>query len=295
MKVLTLPIVDIDVQPGFNARVSYGVDDGSLDALAASIKDRGVRQPIIVRPGEGGRWLLVAGHRRLRAAQMAERSEIPAVVDSDANAELLDAALENLARRDLCVIERARLYRKLEEQGWTQGRIAGLTGGSRERVPMALRLLKLPADVQQLNMDRKLGESHLLELMPLRDAGYRDETIVELARRAVEKRSTAGIIRIAVNNLLESGATLGKAITESASVRLPPPPPPAARRGGKMPRTTPLPPRVAGSILARQVRDLELALERCVTASMYADPAEGCTEVRRIAESALAASRRGKS
>src|SRR5690606_1401341 len=120
-------------------------DDAALDELAGSIAARGVIQPVIVRPLAGGRYQLVAGERRWRAAQKAQLHEIPALIrDLDEREVMALALIENVQREDLNPVEEARAYQRLaEREGMTQAEIARLVEKSRSHVANLQRLLSL--------------------------------------------------------------------------------------------------------------------------------------------------------
>ncbi|MCE2841841.1 MAG: ParB/RepB/Spo0J family partition protein, partial [Novosphingobium sp.] len=124
-------------------------DEAALDELAASIAARGVIQPVIVTPHGAGRWRLVAGERRWRAAQRAQLHEIPAIIrDLDEREVTALALIENLQREDLNPIEEARAYHRLaDDEGLTQAEIAKLVDKSRSHVANLQRLLTLPDSV----------------------------------------------------------------------------------------------------------------------------------------------------
>jgi ParB family chromosome partitioning protein len=126
-------------------------DEAALAELAASIEQRGVIQPIVVRP-HGHRFQIVAGERRWRAAQRARLHEIPAIVREFSEAETLEVALiENIQRADLNAIEEAQAYGRLAADfGHSQEELARLVNKSRSHVANLLRLLELPEGVQQL-------------------------------------------------------------------------------------------------------------------------------------------------
>lgn len=157
-------------------------DEDALDELAASIEARGVIQPIIVRPIEGGRYQLVAGERRWRAAQKARLHEIPALIrDLDEREVMALALIENLQREDLNPIEEARAYQRLSEQEeMTQAEIAKLVDKSRSHVANFQRLLQLPEQVLDLLQASKLSMGHARALI-----GH--DRAVEIARQAVAK------------------------------------------------------------------------------------------------------------
>lgn len=152
----------------------------ALDELAASIAQRGVIQPIIVRPTDTGSYQLVAGERRWRAAQKAQLHEIPALVRNLSDREVMALALiENLQREDLNPIEEARAYQRLaESEGMTQAEIARLVDKSRSHVANFQRLLALPEDVLMLVEKGDLSMGHARALIGCDDS-------VEIAQRAV--------------------------------------------------------------------------------------------------------------
>lgn len=148
--------------------------EAQIEELAASIREKGVLQPILVRPAPGlpGEYQIVAGERRWRAAQAAQLHEIPALVRDLTDREALEAALvENLQRQDLNAIEEAIAYRRLmDEFGYTQEQVAQGLGKSRPYIANIVRLLDLPAEVQTLVRDGKLSAGHARLLVGLPDA-----------------------------------------------------------------------------------------------------------------------------
>ena len=158
-------------------------DEAALDELAASIAARGVIQPVIVRPFGAGRYQLVAGERRWRAAQRAQLHEIPALVRDLGEREVMALALiENLQREDLNPIEEARAYQRLaESEGMTQADIARMVDKSRSHVANFQRLLALPEAVIELVERGELSMGHARALIG-------SETAIELARAAVDRQ-----------------------------------------------------------------------------------------------------------
>jgi ParB family chromosome partitioning protein len=150
-------------------------DDQALVALAESIRSRGVLQPVLVRPLPGGRYELIAGERRWRAAQLAERPELPAIVrhrDDAASLEL--AVIENMAREDLNPVEEARACAALvEELGFTREDVGLRVGRSRVAVSNLIRLLELPDEVLDLLARGDLTEGHGRALLMVEDHGER--------------------------------------------------------------------------------------------------------------------------
>ena len=168
-------------------------DDAGLDELAESIRAQGVIQPIVAVAQEGagaGRYTIVAGERRWRAAQRAGLDAVPVVVRSvSGDRELLELALvENLQRADLNPVEEAEAYRTLAETfSLSQDAIAARVGKARTTVTNALRLLRLPDEVTDMLRDGRLTAGQARPLLALPTA----EAQVELAQEAVAKDLTA--------------------------------------------------------------------------------------------------------
>ena len=158
-------------------------DDDSLEELAASMKEVGVLQPIVVTGGEDG-YVLVAGERRWRAAKRAGLTEIPAVVrESTGQPTLVEALIENVQRQDLTPLEEAHAYQQLlENYGMTQEQVASRVGKSRPAISNTLRLLQLPQEVQDMVDAGDLSAGHARALVGLEDAAY----ATHLAGRAVD-------------------------------------------------------------------------------------------------------------
>ena len=166
-------------------------DEAALEELAASIAARGVIQPVIVRPHGAGRYQIVAGERRWRAAQRAQLHEIPAIVRDLTEREVMALALiENLQREDLNPIEEARAYQRLAEgEGLTQADIARMVDKSRSHVANIQRLLGLPEGVMDLVEEGHLSMGHARALIGAEDAEAIARTAVDkqLSVREVEK------------------------------------------------------------------------------------------------------------
>jgi ParB family chromosome partitioning protein len=160
-------------------------DEEALAALAGSLGERGVLQPVLVRPRPGGTYELVAGERRWRAAQVAGLKEIPALVRPREDAEALELALiENMAREDLSPIEEARACAGLvEELGLTREDVGRRVGRGRVAVSNLIRLLDLPEEVVELLQAGTLSEGHGRALLLAEDHGARRG----LARTAVQE------------------------------------------------------------------------------------------------------------
>lgn len=160
--------------------------EASLAELAESIKASGVVQPVVVRPGPDGRYLLIIGERRCRASRLAGKTTVPAIIRrvTDEHAAEM-TVVENLQRQDLNCLEQAEAYARLSRDfGLTQEEIGKRVGVSRESVSNYTRLLKLPKPVQQYLGTGQLGFSEARVLLTLVDANW----IPKIADLAVEKQ-----------------------------------------------------------------------------------------------------------
>jgi ParB family chromosome partitioning protein len=167
-------------------------DEETLAALAGSLGERGMLQPVLVRPKAGGTYELVAGERRWRAAKMAGLEEIPALVRPRADAEALELALiENMAREDLNPIEEARACAALvEELGLTREEVGRRVGRGRVAVTNLMRLLDLPDEVIELLEDGALSEGHGRALLLAEDHHARRSLAREAAAEGWSVRMT---------------------------------------------------------------------------------------------------------
>jgi ParB family chromosome partitioning protein len=192
--LLSLPLDQL--QPGrFQPRARIGQE--GLAELAESIKAQGVMQPILARPLGAGRYEIVAGERRWRAARMAGLATVPTLVREVADRHALAIALiENLQREDLNPLDEATgIKRLIEEFGMTHAEAAEAMGRSRAAITNALRLLELAPPVQELLREGKLDMGHaraLLALPALRQIDLAREAVArQLSVRQVEKRVAA--------------------------------------------------------------------------------------------------------
>jgi ParB family chromosome partitioning protein len=180
-------------------------DVEGLGALAASIREVGVLQPVLVRPpNEDGDHVLVAGERRCRAARMAGLEEIPAVIrdETTSSAGLTEALIENVQREDLTVLEEAAGYLELmEDHGMTHEEIAERVGKSRSAVSNTLRLLQLPAAIQGMLERGELTAGHARALLTVDDEAY----ATHIATRAGEEGWSVRQVEDAVRARMEAG------------------------------------------------------------------------------------------
>jgi ParB family chromosome partitioning protein len=172
-------------------------DEAELDALAQSIRDRGVLQPLLVRPASGAPagYEIVAGERRWRAAQRAGQHEVPVIVRELSDQETLEVALvENLQRADLSPLEEAQAYRRLTRDfAHTQDDLADAIGKSRSHVANTMRLLTLPPAVQDLVEDGRLSAGHARALVGCPAAETLARTVIE---RGLNVRETEALVRL---------------------------------------------------------------------------------------------------
>lgn len=170
--------------------------DSALDELAQSIAANGVVQPIVVRR-RGAGYEIVAGERRWRAAQRAGLRKIPAAVKEVSDDKLLELALiENIQREELNPIEEASAYRKLIDiVGLTQEAVASSVGKERTLIATALRLLKLPDDIQKLVEEGKLSAGHGRALLLTDDAAIQRRVARSIIERALSVRETERAIK----------------------------------------------------------------------------------------------------
>ncbi len=171
-------------------------DDEAIGSLAASIREVGILQPIVVRKSGAG-YELIAGERRLRAAKLAGLATIPVVVrDTDDADTLREALIENIHREDLGPIELAEAFRQLlEELGLKQEELADRVGISRSHIANTIRLLQLPIDVQQLLTDGKLQAGHARALLALGDAEAQNTLALRTVAEDLTVRDVEDLVR----------------------------------------------------------------------------------------------------
>ena len=188
--VRTLPTGSLQPHPDQPRR---RFDEAQLDELAASIRARGVIQPIVVRPHAHG-YQIVAGERRWRAAQRAQLHEVPVVVRDFDDGQTLEIALvENIQREDLNAIEEAQAYQRLaRDYGHTQEALAEIVHKSRSHIANLLRLLDLPDAVQQRVVDGSLSMGHARALI---GAGDVETLAAQVVARGLTVRETEALAR----------------------------------------------------------------------------------------------------
>ena len=192
--LLTLPLSEI--QP--NPRQPRGhFDERGLEELAHSLREVGLLQPIVVRPIGGDRYEIIAGERRFRAARLAGLDEIPAVVRTTHDGDLLTEALvENIHRADLNPLEEAAAFQQLlEDFGVTHDQLAGKLGKSRPAISNALRLLTLPAALQEHVSSGALSAGHARALLALSDPKAQARIARRVIADGLSVRATEALVR----------------------------------------------------------------------------------------------------
>ena len=172
-------------------------NEDSLKELAASIKEYGVVQPVIVKKSIKG-YELIAGERRCKASKMAGLKEIPAIIKDFTDQEMMEIALiENIQREDLNPIDEAKsVMNIIKLRGFTQEEFAEKFGKSRSYITNLLGLLKLPLNIQQMVIDKKISSSHARVLSKLEDI----EQIEELAKKIVNENLNVRDLESIVTN-----------------------------------------------------------------------------------------------
>jgi ParB family chromosome partitioning protein len=178
-------------------------DDAELQQLVESVQARGMLQPVLVRPLPGGRYELVAGERRLRAAKSAGLERVPALVRSTEESERLELALiENMARQDLNPLDAARACAALvDELGLSKEEIGRRVGRSRAAISNMVRLLELPDEVLAMLESAELSEGHGRAILQLRDRS---------GQRALARRARDEALSVRKTEALARGADVGR-------------------------------------------------------------------------------------
>ena len=192
--VKTIPVTSILPNPR-QPRTQF--DEGELADLAQSIKEHGVIQPLVVNEIGDGKYQLIAGERRLRAAQMAGLNDVPAITRQANDRELLELALiENVQREDLSPLEAAEAYKNLEETfNLTHEEISKRVGKNRTSVTNTIRLLKLPGEVQKSLLEKKITEGHARVLLALPTAQAQISAMNHIINNGLNVRQTEEYVR----------------------------------------------------------------------------------------------------
>ena len=193
-------------------------DDEALAGLAASIREVGILQPLVARRTSDGRYEVIAGERRLRAAKAAGLPVVPVVLRDSGDEELLrDALIENIHREDLNPIEQAEAFKALlGDLGLKQEELADRVGVSRSHIANTIRLLGLPLDVQQLLTDDKVTAGHARALLSLGDKEAMSTLALRISAQDLSVRQTEEAVRRFVEAPTDGKAAAAKAAPEPA-------------------------------------------------------------------------------
>jgi ParB family chromosome partitioning protein len=188
-----VPISAVELNP-HQPRTHF--DDDALAELAASIRAVGVLQPLLVRSLRPGVYQLIAGERRLKAAQRAGLTHVPIIARDTTDAGSAEQALiENIHREDLGPLEEAAAYQQLiEDFRLTHDQLATRVGKNRATISNALRLLALPASVQQLIADRRLSAGHAKVLLSVTDRAQQERLAQQIVKDGLSVRATEAAI-----------------------------------------------------------------------------------------------------
>ncbi len=179
--VRQVPVSQIDPNP---EQPRLALDQDGLNELAISVREHGVLQPILVRPLPAGRYQLVAGERRWRAAQLADVTTIPAIVEELDDATALEIAIiENLQREDLSPLDEAGMYRRMiHDYGYSVRKLGQKLGKDKGYIENRLRLVDAPSEIRELVSLRKDTVSHAYELMKVQDPRKRKRLAEQVGR-----------------------------------------------------------------------------------------------------------------
>ncbi len=188
-------LADLSPSP-YQPRLDF--DREALEALSQSVREKGVLQPLLVRERENGKYEIIAGERRFRAASMAGLTEVPVIVKSMDDKEVLEVALvENLLRENLSAIEEAEgLQRLIDEFSHTQEALSQIIGKSRSHIANTLRLLSLPASVRQMIRDGVLTAGQARPLVGLPEAETLAKKIAERGLNARQAEALAARVKL---------------------------------------------------------------------------------------------------
>ena len=192
-RIVFLKLEQVKPNP-FQPREDF--DAESMEELVQSVREKGIIQPILVR-SKGDAFELIAGERRLRAAQLLNLQEIPALVKEVEDRDSLELALiENIQRQELNPIEEARAFQYLLEKfSLTQDEIAGVLGKAPASVSNILRLLKLPSEVQEEIRKGRLSFGHGRALLEIEDANLQRRLTQEIIRNSISVRELEGLLK----------------------------------------------------------------------------------------------------
>lgn len=193
MKIVQMPVEAIIPNPE-QPRKLFTNDE--LNELTCSIKEYGVLQPLLVKKGEGKKFILIAGERRLRASKLAGLSRVPVIIKelNEPDAALI-SLVENVQREDLNFLEEARAYKKLmDDFNLTQGEIAKRVSKQQSTISNKIRVLSLPEELQELILKNRLTERHARALLKLSEESDRKKIIHKVIDNSLNVKQTEKLI-----------------------------------------------------------------------------------------------------
>jgi ParB family transcriptional regulator, chromosome partitioning protein len=192
-KIIFLPLSQIRPNP-FQPREDFDLE--AMEELVQSIREKGIIQPILVRP-KGEFYELIAGERRLRAAKTLEIKEIPAIIKDANDQDSLEIALiENIQRKELNPIEEARAYQYLIDKfSLTQDEVSEVLGKARASVANILRLLKLPSEIQEEIKNGRISFAHGRTLLEIADINLQRRLVQDIIAKSLSVRELESIIK----------------------------------------------------------------------------------------------------
>jgi ParB family chromosome partitioning protein len=203
----------------FQPRTNF--NEEKLEELAQSIRANGVIQPLLVRRVEDGRYQLVAGERRWRAAQRAGLLKVPCVVKEIPEDKMLELALvENIQRQELNAIEEAQAYKRLiETLGFTQEMVAQRVGRDRTFITNYLRLLRLPEDIQQMVEVEKLSMGHARALLGIDDPEIQRKLAKSVIDKGLSVRQIEYVVKSTIEGKSQPKEEVSAGIKEDANIK----------------------------------------------------------------------------
>lgn len=202
--VLNIEVDKIQPNP-YQPRKKF--DENALKDLASSIKEHGILQPITLMVSDGGKYKIIAGERRFKAARLAGLMAVPAIVkDKKGNQEQLELAiLENVQREDLTPLEKSVAYKQLaDEFGLTHAQIGERVGKSRSAVSNTIRLLDLPDEVKDAVEAGDISENHARAMLTLEDPAMQTKLLNEIKTQKLSARNTEVVARAMANKPIKS-------------------------------------------------------------------------------------------
>src|SRR5438105_3866211 len=213
--------IDIDlIEPNsFQPRMNF--NEERLKELEQSIRSNGLIQPLLIRRIDGGRYQIVAGERRWRAAQRAGLSKVPCIIKEIPDEKMLELALvENIQRQELNAIEEAHAYKRLiEALGLTQEMVAQRVGRDRTFITNYLRLLRLPEDIQQLVESEKLSMGHARALLGIDDPDVQRNLANKIMEKGFSVRETERAIKKIIGGVIPESSNASVNFQEDANLK----------------------------------------------------------------------------